>query len=154
MGEEVANVAVASEGWAARRGAAPVPGAEVSWFSPAVRELLARARRELGEAAMAPEPAERFRHAHLAALRAASAVVAARGRPGTRRRPQPVWDLLAVAEPDMAAWAAYFRGSSSVRAAVEAGRAAWVGPAQADHLLGAAGTFLDEVEGDVLVRAS
>lgn len=131
-----------------------IPVAGVSWTSPAVQDLLWRARRELAAAEAAGEPAERFRHAHLAALRAASAVVEVRSAGRVRRRPQPVWDLLAAAAPELSAWAAYFRGGSAVRAAIEAGREPALEPGQADHLLSMAGLFLDELDGGPLARAS
>jgi hypothetical protein len=122
--------------------------------SPAVRDLLVRAGGELERAERASEPAARFLHAHLGALRAASAVVAARGLPSTRRRPVPVWDLLAAAAPELGAWAAYFRGGAGVRAALEAGREVALSGAEADHVLDMARTFLEVVLDASLARAS
>ena len=66
-----------------------VPGAALS--------LLRTARQGLAEAEAEGDPATRYIGAHLAALRAAAAIVAARGEPGTgarRRRPRSVWELL------------------------------------------------------------
>lgn len=125
-----------------------------SWFSPAVQDQLARARREVDAAARADRPDERFRHAHLAALRAASAVLAVRATHGPRRRPQPVWELLASAAPELGAWAAFFRGGAAVRAAIEAGREPEVSAERAEHQLAMARTFLGMVEDSALPRAS
>src|SRR5215212_4375688 len=58
---------------------------------PAALDLLALARHGLAEASLAPRPHERYAAAHLAALRTAAAVLAARAKPldGTsRRRPR------------------------------------------------------------------
>ncbi|MGC1568545.1 MAG: SAV_6107 family HEPN domain-containing protein, partial [Trebonia sp.] len=61
--------------------------------SPTVLSLLETARRGLAEAGAEGDPGTRYICAHLAALRAAAAIVAARGEPGTgtrRRRPRSV----------------------------------------------------------------
>ena len=59
-----------------------VPGVPVA---PTVLSMLQSARRGLSEAADETSPGARYVTAHLAALRAAAAVVAARGEPKTRR---------------------------------------------------------------------
>src|SRR5262245_18759275 len=78
-------------------------------LSPAVRAHLTDSRSCLAEAASARTPASRYVAAHLAALRAAAAVLAARPRPmeGRRRRLRSAWELLSEAEPHLAEWAAY-----------------------------------------------
>ena len=53
---------------------------------PAALDLLAQARTGLDEAAALETPNERYATAHLAALRTAAAVLAARGRPETTAR--------------------------------------------------------------------
>ncbi|MEU3505590.1 SAV_6107 family HEPN domain-containing protein, partial [Streptomyces hundungensis] len=53
---------------------------------PAALDLLAQARGGLDEAAVLDAPNERYATAHLAALRTAAAVLAARGRPETTPR--------------------------------------------------------------------
>lgn len=112
--------------------------------------LLAQARVVLGEAAAASEPGERFRLAHLSALRSAAAVSALRGRPSAeRRRLMNVWVLLERVAPEHADWAAYFAAGASVRAAVEAGATGVVTPRQADDQLRAAGEFLTIVADSV-----
>lgn len=126
---------------AARREAAPGPVA----VSPEVASLLARADAELVAATLATDAADRFLHAHLAALRAAAAVVALRGRPSPRSRARTVWDMLALVEPGLAAWSGYFAGGARLRAALDAGRPVEVDPARADELVVCAEDFRDEV---------
>src|SRR6185437_12091902 len=90
--------------------------------APTVLSMLQSARRGLAEAADESAPGARYVTAHLAALRAAAAVVAARGEPKTRRRkPHSVWDLLPQVEPALTEWAAYFAAGAGKRAAAEAG---------------------------------
>ena len=107
--------------------------------------LLSRADHELAAAYAASEPAERFVHAHLAALRAAAAVVALRGRPAGRRTGRSVWALVEVVEPDLGAWSVYFAGGARTRAAIDAGRFDVVDAARADELVRCAEDFRDEV---------
>lgn len=70
---------------------------------PAALDLLAKARTGLVEAASLDRPHERYATAHLAALRAAAAVLAARGRPETaprhRQRIRSAWELLPSSRP-------------------------------------------------------
>ncbi|MBD7981403.1 MULTISPECIES: SAV_6107 family HEPN domain-containing protein [Oerskovia] len=117
------------------------PGA----LAPDVARLLARADAEIIAANLAADPAERFVHAHLGALRAAAAVVALRGRPSARSRARSVWDLLAVVEPGLAAWSVYFAGGARIRAAVDAGRFDAVDPGRAEEIMVCAEDFRDEV---------
>ena len=70
--------------------------------------LIAQARVVLAEASMAWDEGERFRLAHLAALRAAAAVLADRGRPASMRRElMSVWVLLDRMAPELAEWSQY-----------------------------------------------
>lgn len=112
----------------------------------AVEDLLALARRGLAEAAGADTSAERYAAAHLAALRAGAAVLAARARPErhpTRRRgPRSVWDLVPEALPELAEWAAFFAVGAGKRAAAEARLPGAVTRRDADDLLRDAETFL------------
>jgi hypothetical protein len=118
------------------------PAARGSAFS-----LLAQARTVLADAAQTTEAGERFRLAHLSALRTAAAVSAQRGRPASaRRRLMNVWVLLERVAPEHAEWAAYFAAGASVRAAVEAGAVSAVSARAADDQLRAAGEFLSLVE--------
>ncbi|HLZ37581.1 MAG TPA: SAV_6107 family HEPN domain-containing protein [Mycobacteriales bacterium] len=112
--------------------------------------LLDAARGELVAAAASPSPAQRYAAAHLAALRAAAAVLAARAHPArTVRRgaPRTVWALLAAVAPELSEWAAFFAAGARKRAAAEAGLARAVTPRDADDLLRDAQVFLDLVTG-------
>ena len=114
-----------------------VPGAALS--------LLRTARQGLAEAEAETDTGTRYIGAHLAALRAAAAIVAARGEPGTagrRRRPRSVWELLPQVEPALAEWAAFFAASTAKRAAAEAGLPRAATAREADDLLRDASTFL------------
>ena len=118
-----------------------VPGAALS--------LLRTARQGLAEAEAEGDPATRYIGAHLAALRAAAAIVAARGEPGTgarRRRPRSVWELLPQVEPALAEWAAFFAASAAKRAAAEAGLPRAASAREADDLLRDANTFVAVAE--------
>jgi len=117
--------------------------------SPTVLNLLQTARRGLAEADAEGDPGTRYICAHLAALRAAAAIVAARGEPGTggrRRRPRSVWELLPQVEPALAEWAAFFAASAAKRAAAEAGLPRAATAREAEDLLRDAGTFLSVAE--------
>jgi len=114
-----------------------------------VLNLLDTARRGLAEADAESDPGTRYICAHLAALRAAAAIVAARGEPGTggrRRRPRSVWELLPQVEPALAEWAAFFAASAAKRAAAEAGLPRAATAREAEDLLRDAETFLAVAE--------
>jgi len=109
--------------------------------------LLGQARRGLTAAEAAEEAAERYATAHLAALRAAAAVVAVRARPDRRRaRPVSVWALLASVAPELREWASFFAAGSRTRAAVEAGVTRLVSARDADDLVRQAGDFIGLAE--------
>lgn len=102
--------------------AAPVSGAVLC--------LLERARDGVRDACAEHDPGARYTAAHLAALRAATAVLAVRGRPvPARSRPRNVWELLPGLAPELTEWAAFF---SALRPRREAVR---VEPRAADDLL-------------------
>ncbi|GAA0931301.1 SAV_6107 family HEPN domain-containing protein [Nonomuraea longicatena] len=113
-----------------------------------VRAYLADSRSHLTEAVTARTPATRYVSAHLAALRAAAAILAARPRPmeGRRRRLRSAWELLPEAEPRLSEWAAYFSVSAAKRAAAEAGMVRGISAADADELLSEAETFVRTAE--------
>jgi SAV_6107-like HEPN len=131
----------------ARRATAgvPVPAHMLPNRSPA--ELLTLARRGLSEAAQTPADGLRYACAHLAALRAAAAVLAALARPEPRRRTRltSVWMLLVAVAPELAEWAAYFAAGASKRAAAEAGIARAVTAREANDLTRAAEQFVEVV---------
>jgi len=112
-------------------------------------QLLTIARQGLAEAAQTRADGPRYATAHLAALRAAAAVLAARARPGapTRRsRVTSVWSLLVLVAPEFSEWASYFALGAGKRAAAEAGIPRVVTPREADDLLRAAEQFVAVVE--------
>ena len=106
--------------------------------------LLMSARRSLTEASIATSPGERYAAAHLAALRAAAAVIATSSRPTKRARVRSVWVVLPQAAPEFTEWAAFFAAGASKRARAEAGLPC-VSHREADDLLRDAETFVARV---------
>ncbi|NJQ08692.1 SAV_6107 family HEPN domain-containing protein [Streptomyces lonarensis] len=123
-----------------RRAAAP----------PAALDLLDKAERGLETAAACEDPGDAYVAVHLAALRAAAAVVAVRGRPEVtergRRRIRSVWEMLPEAAPELAEWSALFTASAARRERVEAGVRNAVRRDEADELARAVGMFLRLVQ--------
>lgn len=111
----------------------------------AALDLLDRSRTGLACAAHVDGPGERYVVAHLAALRAAAAVLAVRGRPRRTSGALNVWQVLPRVAPELGEWAAFFAAGATRRAAIEAGRADVVSAREADDLLRAAETFGDLV---------
>jgi hypothetical protein len=125
------------------------PGHQRCRVAPAALALLESARQGLASAASEDGPGARYVAAHLAALRAAAAIVAARSAPGSaprRRAPRSVWELLPRVEPALAEWAAFFAAGAGKRAAAEAGLQRAVSGREADDLLRDAETFLSLAE--------
>jgi HEPN superfamily protein len=110
--------------------------------------LLSQAKTTWAEAVMEPSASEKYRASHVAALRAAAAILALRARPndGVRRRPTSAWVLLEGVAPELAEWSAYFADSAQRRAAIEGGATTIVNDRDADDLLRAAGEFIAIVE--------
>ncbi|HEY5554309.1 MAG TPA: SAV_6107 family HEPN domain-containing protein [Cellulomonas sp.] len=117
-------------------------------------ELLQRADAELVAAQFSSEAWERFSHAHLAALRGGAALVAVRGRPGGRRPPRTVWDMLRVVAPELERWSDCFAGGAGLRSAIEAGRFDAVSEERAEQALCAAEDFIDELRALLTTVAS
>ena len=111
-------------------------------------QLLKIARMGLVEAAETRPDGLRYAAAHLAALRAAAALLDARARPAPTRRNRvtSVWALLVVVAPELGEWADYFAAGASKRAAAEAGIPRVVSAQEADDLLRAAEQFVAVVE--------
>jgi SAV_6107-like HEPN len=126
------------------------PSLVPSQVLPSALGLLEQARRGLREADTLRSPAERYATAHLAALRGAAAVLAARTKPTDahlrRRRPTSAWVLLTDVAPELAEWAAFFAAGAAKRAAAEAGVTKAVSAREADDLMRDVGTFLALVE--------
>ncbi|GAA1179669.1 hypothetical protein GCM10009584_22000 [Ornithinimicrobium humiphilum] len=112
-----------------------------------VLDLLDRAREGLLLACRSSTAGERYTRAHLAALRAGAALLAARSVPSKRARPRSVWEVLPSVAPELSEWAVFFAASGRRRLAVERG-AEVVSPRDADDLVRAAERFLE------LVRAA
>lgn len=113
--------------------------------------LLQLSRHGLLEASETRAAGLRYATAHLAALRAAAAVLAARARPaapGRRRggRPVSVWALLAMVSPELGEWASFFAAGAGKRAAAEAGIHRVVTTREADDMLRDTERFLAVVE--------
>jgi hypothetical protein len=121
-------------------------------------DLLDRSRASLLLACRTGDAGERYVEAHLGALRAAAALLAARSLPGattgsgrairastTRSRPRSVWELLPRVAPELTEWAAFFAASARRRAAVE--RGGRITARESDDLLRQAENFLEIVQG-------
>src|SRR5262249_47441857 len=111
-------------------------------YPPSVRSLLFQRRQGLLDAEYLTRPVERYAQAHLAALRAAAAVLAARARPRRRAQPTSVWRLLAKIAPELAEWSAFFADASAIRAVAEAGAHHLVTVRDADDMVRQASQFL------------
>lgn len=111
---------------------------------------LERSAESLREAITATEVPARYACAHVAALRAAAALIAARAVPtpttGRRRAQKNAWVLLAEVAPELSEWAAFFAAGASKRAAAEAGSTRAVTEREADDLIRESDRFLAEVE--------
>ena len=125
-------------------------GAHAPHFLPAAtHSYLERAAESLREAITSSSVPERYAHAHVSALRATAALLAARARPAHpgRRRPQKnAWVLLAEVAPELTEWASFFAAGASKRAAAEAGSRRAVTEREADDLVRDADRFLALVE--------
>lgn len=116
----------------------------------AVVDLLDHARSGLAHAAVADTAGDRYATAHLAALRAAAAVLAARAQPartararrGRSRGPRNVWVDLASVAPELGEWAEFFAAGADKRAAAQAGLPRAVTVREADDLLRDASAFV------------
>lgn len=107
----------------------------------ASRMMLERAKSGLTQALQANNAGERYVTAHLAALRAAAAVLATRSRPGSRSGPRTVWELIPRFAPELGEWASFFASTSTKRASVAAGISDAVTEQQAADLLHDAEAF-------------
>jgi hypothetical protein len=114
---------------------------------------LERAAASLQEAITSSDVGMRYAGAHVAALRATAALLAARarpsaatGRPGRSRTQRNAWVLLAEVAPEFAEWARFFSAGAAKRAAAEAGSRRAVTEREADDLVRDADRFLGLVE--------
>jgi hypothetical protein len=107
-------------------------------------DLIEGSRRALTRAALAPTAHERYASAHLAALRAAAAVIATVAPEGPRGRVRSAWVVLRETCPPLAEWADFFAAGAQLRAAAEAGIPC-VSSRAADDLVREAESFLSRV---------
>ncbi len=108
---------------------------------------LERSAGSLHEAITARDVPTRYACAHVSALRAAAALLAARARPAPRgRRQKNAWVLLAEVAPELTEWARFFAAGATKRAAAEAGSSRAVSEREADDLVRDADRFLAVVE--------
>ena len=108
---------------------------------------LARSAESLADAVAAQDVPTRYACAHVAALRAAAALLAARAQPTpARRRQKNAWVLLSEVAPELVEWATFFAAGAGKRAAAEAGSTRAVTEREADDLVRDADRFLAVVE--------
>jgi hypothetical protein len=114
----------------------------------ATHSYLERSAESLREAIMCADVPQRYALAHVAALRATAALLAARAHPTSvqRRRQKNAWVLLAEVAPELAEWASFFSAGAAKRAAAEAGSRRAVTEREADDLVRDADRFLALVE--------
>ena len=118
------------------------------FLSASTHSYLERAAESLREAITSTSAPERYAHAHVSALRATAALLAARAQPTPhRRRPQKnAWVLLAEVAPELSEWASFFAAGAGKRAAAEAGSRRAVTERESDDLVRDADRFLALVE--------
>jgi len=108
---------------------------------------LERSAESLREAMTTSDVPARYACAHVAALRAAAALLAARAHPDPRKRRQKnAWVLLSQVAPELGEWATFFAAGAAKRAAAEAGSTRSVTEREADDLVREADRFLAVVE--------
>jgi hypothetical protein len=117
----------------------------------ATHSYLERAATSLREAITTSEVPLRYAHAHVAALRATAALLAARatpavGQPKRGKSQKNAWVLLAEVAPELSEWATFFSAGAAKRAAAEAGSRRAVTEREADDLVRDADRFLAVVE--------
>ena len=102
----------------------------------------------LREAITYTDVPQRYALAHVAALRATAALLAARAQPMPvqRRRQKNAWVLLREVAPEFGEWATFFSAGAAKRQAAEAGSRHAVTEREADDLVRDADRFLALVE--------
>jgi len=113
-------------------------------ISVAVLDLLERGHTTLEAACRTSDASERYRDAHLGALRAAAALVASRTVPSPRSRPRSVWQVLPGVAPELGEWAAFFAACSAHRSVID--RGGHISARESDDLLRQAEMFLEIVQ--------
>jgi hypothetical protein len=121
----------------------------MSFHLPAsTHSYLERSAESLREAIMCTDTPQRYALAHVAALRATAALLAARAQPTPmhKRRQKNAWVLLVEVAPEFAEWARFFSAGAAKRAAAESGSRHAVTEREADDLVRDADRFLALVE--------
>jgi hypothetical protein len=126
----------------------PVVGSPPAILPATTHSYLARAAESLHEAMTSAEVPTRYAVAHVSALRATAALLAARAQPSPARRnaQKNAWVLLAEVAPELSEWAAFFAAGAGKRAAAEAGSRRAVTAREADDLIRDADRFLGVIE--------
>ena len=119
-----------------------------AFLPAATHSYLERSAESLREAITSTHVPERYAHAHVSALRATAALLAARAQPTPtrRKRQKNAWVLLAEVAPELGEWAAFFAAGADKRAAAESGSRRAVTEREADDLVRDADRFLALVE--------
>jgi len=114
----------------------------------ATHSYLERSAESLREAITCSDVPQRYALAHVAALRATAALLAARAQPMPvqKRRQKNAWVLLTEVAPEFTEWATFFAAGAAKRAAAEAGSRRAVTEREADDLVRDADRFLAVVE--------
>lgn len=117
-------------------------------ISSTVIELLDRSGASILQASQTTDVAARYIYAHVGALRAAAAILAARSTPSGWSRPRSVWEVLPSLAPELAEWSEFFAASARHRAALEVGdgQDTTVSARQADDLLRQVELFVELVQ--------
>ncbi|GAB3302364.1 hypothetical protein EK0264_01850 [Epidermidibacterium keratini] len=126
---------------------------------PTSAGYLTAAWRAIAEASAATSAAQRFELAQVAAVRAASAVIADESLAGRVRRCGPsgggsLWRLLGSCVPELAEWADFFAATAPLRRGLRSARSAEpvISERMADDLLRDADRFAHEVRAWLLRR--
>ena len=114
----------------------------------ATHSYLERSAESLREAITCSDVPQRYALAHVSALRATAALLAARAQPMpvARRRQKNAWVLLIEVAPEFQEWAVFFSSGAQKRSAAEAGSRRAVTEREADDLVRDADRFLALVE--------
>ena len=126
----------------------PGPSAGPHLLPATAHSYLERSATSLRDSITARDVPTRYACAHVAALRAAAALLAARAHsaPTRGRRQKNAWVLLAEVAPELSEWASFFAAGAAKRAAAEAGSTRAVSEREADDLVRDADRFLAVVE--------
>jgi hypothetical protein len=120
------------------------------WSGPdlpaTTHSYLTRAAASLREAMLSPDIPTRYACAHVAALRAAAALLSAKAHRSNNRRQKNAWVLLAEVAPELGEWASFFAAGAGKRAAAEAGSTRAITEREADDLIREADRFLSLIE--------